>query len=284
MPAAAMILYKYCSPRGVDILESLRIKVTPPIEFNDPFEFTPQIVGTIPLQHIERMLTDPAFLSHAYPVHMAAGTFSGSKTEFDHYMREQKTSQSQEFLKGGLPIVVKVLRTIHLVNLSKDIGLLCLSEKDKDILMWSHYSDGHTGLVVGLTTDHPPLSVTERLWKVAYDSERVKLDLAWLPDSEEYKQYTKELVTTKSSHWQYEQEWRQFFPLQKCHVDRHDDATHYFLKIQPQLITKVILGWRCSDVTENSVRRALTESRLQHVLLEKTVLDERKFELETVKV
>src|SRR5262245_58704781 len=36
-------LYKYCDTRGIDILQSLHLKVTPPIEFNDPFEFMPRL-------------------------------------------------------------------------------------------------------------------------------------------------------------------------------------------------------------------------------------------------
>lgn len=279
-----MILYKYCSSRGVDILESLRIKITPPIEFNDPFEFTPQVVGTISVERVEAMLTSSAFLSHAYPVHIAAGTFRGSKAQFDDYMSQQRTQQAQAFLRGGLPFVIKTLRTIHLTNLSKGIGLLCLSETYTDILMWAHYSGGHTGLVVGLTTDCEPLSIPGKLWRVTYDAERAKFNLAWLPDSKEYKDYVHQLVATKSAHWQYEQEWRQFFALRNCSMERHDDCALYFLPIPPPLIVKVILGCRCSEATEETVRRALAKPQLQHVVLERAVLHENKFELETVKL
>ena len=37
------LLYKYCDRRGIDVLDRLRLKVTPPNRFNDPFEVTPQM-------------------------------------------------------------------------------------------------------------------------------------------------------------------------------------------------------------------------------------------------
>jgi len=34
-------VFKYCDARGVSILQDLELKITPPNEFNDPFEFRP---------------------------------------------------------------------------------------------------------------------------------------------------------------------------------------------------------------------------------------------------
>ena len=39
-----MILYKYAGESGLRILEDLRLKITPPNEFNDPFEVTPHAI------------------------------------------------------------------------------------------------------------------------------------------------------------------------------------------------------------------------------------------------
>src|SRR5213596_1333291 len=35
------ILYKYVGVGGLDILEALRLKISSPVGFNDPFEFAP---------------------------------------------------------------------------------------------------------------------------------------------------------------------------------------------------------------------------------------------------
>src|SRR5271169_2550932 len=44
-----MILYKYVDEFGLKILEDLRLKITPPNEFNDPFEITPNTKRARPL-------------------------------------------------------------------------------------------------------------------------------------------------------------------------------------------------------------------------------------------
>jgi hypothetical protein len=39
------IVYKYCKQQhGVDILKNLELKITPPNQFNDPFEFSPHML------------------------------------------------------------------------------------------------------------------------------------------------------------------------------------------------------------------------------------------------
>jgi hypothetical protein len=277
-----MILYKYCDPKGVDILESLRIKVTPPIEFNDPFELTPQVVGTMSSQEIEATQSDPDFLEYSYQSRIAAGTFRGSKAKFEAYMRERKEEEIQGFLRIGVPALRKGLVAVQLRELSKDIGVLCLSETGLDILMWAHYCAAHTGLVIGLTTEYAPLNAGDKLLRVSYEPERARLDLAWTPESDQYTEYVKKLVLTKSLQWRYEQEWREIFSLRQCGIERQDNRTSYFVTIKPRLITRVILGCRCDDQTVAAVKAALSKPGFRHVVLEKAVLHEREFALEAV--
>src|SRR5262245_28414242 len=55
-------LFKYCDTRGIDILESLRLKVTPPNQFNDPFEFLPKVDFCFDETAVKRVMTDPDLL------------------------------------------------------------------------------------------------------------------------------------------------------------------------------------------------------------------------------
>jgi hypothetical protein len=55
-------LFKYCDQRGIDILQSLRLKVTPPIRFNDPFEFMPKVDFVITPEKIRRGLKSKRML------------------------------------------------------------------------------------------------------------------------------------------------------------------------------------------------------------------------------
>jgi hypothetical protein len=77
-------VYKYCSNRGVDILNNLELKITPANQFNDPFEFTPHIICS-DLEGEARSLFEPqdtAFFNARYLEDKASGKFTGSFPEF----------------------------------------------------------------------------------------------------------------------------------------------------------------------------------------------------------
>jgi hypothetical protein len=54
-----MILYKYCSAAGLDIVARLRLKVTPPQLLNDPMEWTWFDVDEQEAKFTEWMETSP---------------------------------------------------------------------------------------------------------------------------------------------------------------------------------------------------------------------------------
>ena len=60
------ILYKYCDVRGIDILQSHRLKVTPFDEFNDPFEIAPRMRPDFPFEDAKAAVTDPEFMRKLY--------------------------------------------------------------------------------------------------------------------------------------------------------------------------------------------------------------------------
>jgi hypothetical protein len=97
---------------------------------------------------------------------------------------------------------------------SEHIGMLSLSKSPDNILMWSHYANGHQGLCVQLKIEHLP-NVEQVLYGAVYknDSPRMTefLDLKKRSDPEAE---TELLFARKSKHWKYEQEWRyiHFYP------------------------------------------------------------------------
>jgi hypothetical protein len=80
--------------------------------------------------------------------------------------------------------------------IAKKYGLLCFSEDKYNPVQWAHYADNHKGVCLGF--DIPE----SKLWKVKYVSERLSRDTLDLPDCNE------KMLTTKFSHWSYEQERR----------------------------------------------------------------------------
>lgn len=118
-----------------------------------------------------------------------------------------------------------------------DLGILSLSERANNPLMWSHYTDSHRGLAIGLFTDHyflnwrdarnvlvPSTSVIGNritveyqqvppLCKVMYVDRHVSMlrtDPASIIAASEYEVLAFGEFLFKSKVWSYEREWRAF--------------------------------------------------------------------------
>jgi tetratricopeptide (TPR) repeat protein len=112
------------------------------------------------------------------------------------------------------------------------MGIMCLSEKPDDLLMWAHYAQDHKGFVVGFDTKNAFFNKSPDgtgLWKVKYSEARpnwpsslldkeiasqpkftptvtafeVKRHECFNPDTE-----SQDYRFIKSPAWEYEQEWR----------------------------------------------------------------------------
>jgi hypothetical protein len=72
-------LFKYCDGRGIDIFCSLRLNVSPPNQFNDPFEFLPKVDFSMDATHVKKWLTDSKVLQSAWEQ-------SGGRTPLPDYV------------------------------------------------------------------------------------------------------------------------------------------------------------------------------------------------------
>jgi hypothetical protein len=92
-------------------------------------------------------------------------------------------------------------------KISQRNGLLCFSEDKYNPVQWAHYADNHKGVCLGF-------DIPDRLLrKVKYVSERLAKSILDDPDKNE------KLLTTKFSHWSYEQEHRLIVVLSKYKPD-----------------------------------------------------------------
>jgi hypothetical protein len=105
-------------------------------------------------------------------------------------------------------------------QINKEVGVLSLSSKKDKLLMWSHYSNSHQGFCVGLDKFMLFDIIRGVFGKVTYRSEFPKADLF---DDETPKNLI-QILTTKSNHWKYENEYR----MTKLRRDRN---THYQMKL-----------------------------------------------------
>lgn len=270
-------LFRYYCSAGLDVIRSLRMKVTPPIEFNDPFEFLPRVETDFSRQSVVKQLVNQRMLKSVWKELQIAEPFESFKT---HYLKL--------FKKEGSKVVGSTLKMLQdesnklrdgiISFMSARFGLICYSEVPDDILMWAHYARGHTGFAVGFDAGHPSFRKAGNLAPVVYRSERVTATYG--KKGFDLSEVAVELLRSKSPHWSYEKEWRQLFNLRDCNrVESVDGAARYFKKLPPKAIHSVILGNRCPPDFVTRVLEALDSDKLRHVHLQRAVLHERDYKM-----
>ena len=273
------VVYKYCNAYGVDFLRNLHLKVTPPNQFNDPFEFTPRMISSDTHIFAKRILKDKKHLKTMYLLFSQAGKFTGNFREFRSMAAKDREKMTRGLQACVTPAVQSVQKSF-LDRISNEYGVLCLSKRHDSILMWGHYCDKQSGIVIGFDSSSPVFRKGRGLRDVQYIKERVIFDANWKPGSVEIARYDDQIIFSKNQDWAYERELRLFLKLSELEQKPLHDATKgYFLIFPSEALVSVILGARCSQVLELEVRSILKNKSLSHVRIHRAGLHETDFAL-----
>lgn len=148
-------LYRFHPPSSFSALSEGKLKITPPAEFNDPFELSPGIVG-------DSLVLDDLRLSFLSPTSLAREVF------------RRRFSNEQTYCDWVEQVVIKRtdLWGKHLVSLrdsvtqatSSTYGITCFSAFPEAVLNgplgirhWAMYARDHTGFVIEYDGQHPML-------------------------------------------------------------------------------------------------------------------------------
>lgn len=189
-------LYKYesLSPISLENLKAQAIYFGSPLQFNDPYDcaITPNI----------RSLSDKDVdkIRHAY----LSSPSTPAKVRSD-FQTSSVDALRQTLMRSGLNAA-----TILMSNFLKSRGVSCFSEKNNDLLMWSHYGGRYKGFCLEFSTSSPPF---DKAIKVKYQDSLPELNVASLLHSGlkrdiKDEDQVLELFCTKSLAWAYEAEWR----------------------------------------------------------------------------
>lgn len=114
-------------------------------------------------------------------------------------------------------------------------GVICFSESWQTVLMWAHYAEKHTGMVLGFD-----VSVVESD-KVKYIDELLPSPLADGSENWMTADIFKDTIQSKFSGWAYEKEWRLRRPL-----PAPVDGLHYKPFDEELILREVVIGPRCT--------------------------------------
>ncbi len=176
---------------GRRILTEREIYFASPDQFNDPFD------GTLPFKYKKEQLTPVNVFRKLVEV-FTRNHKENSPLEIFKMASERQKSAGFDSDKYWRDFHKDFTKTLN-----ETFGILSLTTKKENILMWSHYSNSHQGFCVGLDTKILFKSVICQIGGVIYSDNFPEVDL-FSQDPEAIIR----LTCTKSKNWAYEDEVR----------------------------------------------------------------------------
>jgi hypothetical protein len=153
------------------------------------------------------------------------------------------------------------------------VGVLCLSETANSIVMWGHYSNCHTGFVLGLDGEHPffnskseGITTSNVLRRVEYKKKR--------PVIRHGQNNGDDHLFVKNEEWAYEKEIR----ILKDRLLARDKELSLF-DLPPEAIYSVIVAAKASDTLKIQLSNLLDRPALRHVRRFKAELDFKEYRI-----
>jgi len=200
-----------------------------PSQFNDPFDVRVNFLNHSTFgekeNFIEKLYTSQDF--SITPDHVLRRT----RAIFENKTEEEITELIQKLMQ----------------DVVEDSGIYCMSENNRSLLMWAHYSDGHRGYCMEFD---PAVIFPEGKYKkrplpmpVEYKFDYPNVNIfTGMPE-----QLYRFLFLTKSREWEYESEWRVV-------VDPVANLSNEWTKFNPDALTRLILGFAMTPSVEEKIR------------------------------
>ena len=242
---------------GLKVLADRSLRVTPPNEFNDPFEFSPIVRPSETTDRkIKRILTDRSFFDQNRCKFPNCRNF----TDFQKHMRANIGKVKQR-LDNNSSKLADDFQDKFLPRVSQVAGVICFSSNATQPLMWAHYGSKHEGLMFEFAADCP-LFQGKGFIRVDYPPDRVRPVYDPSKKGKERIQI-EQIARRKSFDWKYEEEYRVIVELK--HTYTPDGSTLHLLPIDPLWIVSVTFGLRCPAPLRTEAIRLLTEPELKHI-------------------
>lgn len=159
----------------------------PALSLNDPFDLRPAFdLEATPEEHLRRHLAS----SMKFEPHLSA-------SEREAAAKQAMTAMTPERIND----TASVIQALYSEVLSTTHGVFCVSEKNDDILMWSHYADDHRGICLEFDGEGKFMAHAN---PVRYSEDRVPIN----PYKDDADTMLEKAMLVKSCHWAYEAEWR----------------------------------------------------------------------------
>jgi hypothetical protein len=232
-PRQSRFLYKYFAFRKEHFVTNLRdvivqskLRLSPPIDFNDPFDMTAVIAleSTVDQRRARftRLIRDQ---SPGVPEH-------------------EQQQALQRLMSASDEDLLRVCRT-SLETVRHTTGVYCFAGNAKNILMWSHYAGDHTGVCLQFERAHDYTGFAPAVTVDYVDDLPV---VNWITDPTGDEGIGK-MLTKKHPCWEYEGESR---------IVIIEQAGRYW-PFRPEALRSIIFGCASDEKVIETVRGLLAE-------------------------
>ena len=281
-----MTLFKYIRPERIDVIEKCEIRFTQPGALNDPFELRPRFESLVAeadvLANLDKAPVDLgpmveeayAMLPEAYRTLIPLDVASQSVEAF------MATDEARDATSMGIKVVLGMMkegaaqiREEMYRAFNDNVGILSLSEIPDNELMWAHYAERHTGLVLCFDEQHGFFNRKRSENDGFYFVRKVIYDDA--PASSMASLDGDALLVSKGTKWAYEREWRMLVPLRDAtrSLIIAGDTVRLFA-FPSDALKGVIIGAHATPAIEASLQDLLKRNAgLRHIQVSRATLD-----------
>lgn len=268
------LVYRYCDENGIKILVDLKLRLKPPDQFNDPFEVSPSFDESELHLEIDAKFDDDRVVQFWRSLLIENGYSADDVATVELLKKVVFEVQKNDYQNSGAKFQ-------HEISTSK--GVVCLSSKHNDVLMWSHYTNHHKGMVIGFDIDKLAPDPATRI-AVSYDCEKIKFPI--FIDPEDFIRHRENpdfdysmIFKRKYIQWSYENEIRLIGNLTEKDIDGQ-----YYIDINPKMIKTIHLGCKTEPYLEKMVRIIRDKNDFCHISLFKMERSFTHFKLIEVKI
>ena len=252
--------YKYMTAEvGKIVLDSKKLRWSSPILFNDPFDVKREFsLGFESNEIREPLINELKRLVYAKDIPDLSSkpkvAFMINRLRSKDYDDIRETVMSEIFQSiddnpnsdGSLEIMKR-----QWASFLPELRILCLSESNDNIALWSHYSDSHKGVVLELKSVEEldsvwliaqPIVYLESSPILATKSDWIKSITGEKPLNYHEWQFYEPYVLTKTKDWEKEKEWRVVDFLRPPEAGLYSDRL-----FNPIEAVSVYLGCEISD-------------------------------------
>ncbi|ASG68327.1 hypothetical protein fh0823_13120 [Francisella halioticida] len=240
-----MGVYKYLSEERVDVLENNTIRFTQPVFLNDPFETQVHLKALASVDELQK-------LSNENFDKLLSEEISKHNHIFTNVIRDYVTKNKFEealFFFIQLPELKQTFKNKYNESLNNGLGILSLSSKNDNLLMWAHYANSHQGFVMEFDDQHEFFN-QKLLGKDCLRSLREVI-------------YSKERPSRLMSEYN---EYRMILPLTDAAKNINDEI--YLFKYPKEIVRSVYFGVNMnSENKKKNLNLIKNDEELNHIQL-----------------